>query len=107
MAKKEKKYRLLPLDYIKKIGRFDETVMELLGFPKNMQNWLSYNAKKEVSVEFMNKERIKSQLLLEQIDSLLLEQIDSLKIRLVRINYAGENPVYGYTVPSNWIVRIK
>ena len=38
MANKTKDYRLLPLEYLKSIGRYDKKVMNRLGFPESMQN---------------------------------------------------------------------
>ena len=76
---KENNYRLLPLDYLKSIGRFDQKKMNEVGFPRSMQEYLK------------SKER-------QQIKGIPTVSLKGTKVVLIQPR--------NWIIPRNWVVRV-
>lgn len=90
MAKK--KYRLLPLDYLKKINKDQLELLEITcGFPERMKNQLSKLERQEVSISCIRNR-----------DSCYKH----MRIKLCTIEVEDEGVRGEWTIPYSWVVRI-
>lgn len=87
---KEKKCRLLPLDYIKSIGRYDEELVRELGLSELVKNELKANEKKEIQC-----------LSIKRVG---YGRKSNAKVAIIRIVYEAEPRKR--VIPLNWIVFI-
>lgn len=87
---KGRKCRLLPMEYIKSIGRYDQDLVRDLWISESMRNELKANEKKEI--QCISVERIG------------YGKKPNAKVAVIRIIYGAEHR--RRVVPLNWIVFV-
>lgn len=102
MKKTKNIARLLPVDYLKSIGRYSDEVTELLentiGFPIEMKQEIANSGGKIVHIVHDNIE-------LTIVKSFFTTA--GLKpIKMTRIEIDESESYRGWIVPSNWIVKL-
>lgn len=94
--------RLLPIDYLKSIGRYSDKITESLektiGFPADMKSEIAKNGGKIVSV-------VKNEIELRATEKFFKNAgIRPMKLTLIKLS---ESRAYrGWIIPSNWIVKL-